>query len=62
MSMTPKAPGKRADIGVPKRDQIRENQAVPKGSDQRQYVQRDRALEMATALANRNAELMRRLA
>ena len=60
--MTPRVPGKHAHIGMP----VSASQPEPRGreqaQDERQFASREQALAFAAALANRNAELMRRLA
>lgn len=60
--MTPTAPGKHNHIGMPKSTNAREIRDTQCAEDDRKFAPREQALEFATALANRNAELMRRLA
>lgn len=60
--MTPQTASKHAHIGMPMSAREHEAGDTQRVQDDRQFAPRDKALEYAAAIANRNAELMRRLA
>lgn len=60
--MTPQNPSKHAHIGMPAGSREHEPRNPQASDNSRQFASRDKALELAAALATRNAELMRRLA
>lgn len=60
--MTPKTSSQHGAIGMPTTAAQHEQESTRSMEENREYAPREQALAFATALAERNAELMRRLA
>ncbi len=60
--MTSKTSSQHGAIGMPTKAAQREQDSSRSMEENREYAPREQALAFATALAERNAELMRRLA